>query len=481
MGRRSLSGGVVAKGHDRIQFDFMLDCVRYRPSLRRPPTEANLRRARERLNDIKERIRAGAFCFAEEFPDFRDMHKVIEPSQVHACDQVFDAFLRHCEARVARNDMSATTLRCYRKILNTSWRPFIGALPFLSVPFSTLVKVADGHKRWGKKTYNNSISVLRRAFAYGYRDHPHALNPATALRSVRLSAREQPRPDPFRIQEAEALIAGIHQDWGEAQGNFHEFRFFTGLRPSEEIALTIRDFDPIRGTLSINKARVRGVNRNCTKTRQDRLIELCPRATRVIHRQLELRRRMRLDHDTLFFDDNGAPIQDLLCSAQRWRHTLEKLRIRYRKPYAARHTSVSWNLIVGKSPLRTAKEHGHSVETMWRVYAAWMHDAVDSDAELIRYAMEQRPEPVAHRADLAPRDARAISAPSPPNPMPTHSQPNPSRVPALRRTARALRQAATRVAFELTKPLSGQKPPFSILERLMRRGVLRYGLADGCS
>ena len=35
-----------------------------------------------------------------------------------------------------------------------------------------------------------------------------ALNPAIALRSVRLSAREQPRPDPFRIQEAEALIAG---------------------------------------------------------------------------------------------------------------------------------------------------------------------------------------------------------------------------------------------------------------------------------
>ena len=49
---------------------------------------------------------------------------------------------------------------------------------------------------------------------------------------------------------------------------------------------------------------------------------------------------------------------------------MKRLGIRHRKPYAARHTSVSWNLIVGKSPLRTAKEHGHSVETMWRVYSA---------------------------------------------------------------------------------------------------------------
>ena len=437
MGRRSISGGVIAKGHNRIQFEFMLDGVRYRPSLRRPPTEANLRRAREHLKDIKLRIRAGTFCFAEEFPDFRDLQKIIAPSQVRSCNQVFDAFLDHCQARAARNDMSTTTLESYRKILNGSWRPFFGALPFLSVPFSTLIKVADSHKKWGKKTYNNSISVLRRAFAFGYRDHPHALNPAAALRCVRLSAREQPTPDPFRIQEAEALIVGIHQDWGEAERSFHELRFFTGLRPSEEIALTIHDFDPVRGTLSINKARVRGVDRNCTKTRQDRLIKLCPRAVQVINRQLELRGRMKLDHDILFFDDNCAPIQDLLRSAQRWRHTLKRLGIRHRKPYAARHTSVSWNLIVGKSPLRTAKEHGHSVQTMWRVYSAWMRDAVDSDADVIRYAMERGPDPSPPKADLS-QGAPAIAAPSPPNPASVDSPASASGFLALARTARAI-------------------------------------------
>jgi hypothetical protein len=33
------------------------------------------------------------------------------------------------------------------------------------------------------------------------------------------------------------LIAALHRDWGEAQGNCDELRFFTGLRPSEEIEL----------------------------------------------------------------------------------------------------------------------------------------------------------------------------------------------------------------------------------------------------
>ena len=44
-------------------------------------------------------------------------------------------------------------------------------------------------------------------------------------------------------------------------------------------------------------------------------------------------------------------------------------------PYNARHSSVSWNLMVGKNPLWVAKQHGHSVQTMLEVYAAWTEGA----------------------------------------------------------------------------------------------------------
>jgi hypothetical protein len=37
--------------------------------------------------------------------------------------------------------------------------------------------------------------------------------------------------EPLIIQEAEALIAAIHRDSGEAQRNYDEFRLFTELRP----------------------------------------------------------------------------------------------------------------------------------------------------------------------------------------------------------------------------------------------------------
>jgi hypothetical protein len=66
------------------------------------------------------------------------------------------------------------------------------------------------------------------------------------------------------------LIAAIHRDWGEAQGNYDEFRFFTGLRPSEEIALLVCDFDPARSLLSVTKGRVAGLDRDTTKTGESR-------------------------------------------------------------------------------------------------------------------------------------------------------------------------------------------------------------------
>ena len=42
MGRRSMTGGVVGKGGQRIQYEFRLNGVRYRPTIEAIPTEANL-------------------------------------------------------------------------------------------------------------------------------------------------------------------------------------------------------------------------------------------------------------------------------------------------------------------------------------------------------------------------------------------------------------------------------------------------------
>ena len=394
MGKKALLSGVREKGSDRIEFDFEFNGVRYRPTLERTPTEANLRRAYKQLQDIKERIARGVFSFEEDFPDYRFKTALPEKGarKAETCDDIFDKFLAHCEMRVKMDDMAFSTLDGYREILDTVFRPKIGQEVFEKVVYSELAKIVSDHtKNRKKKTYNNVTSAVRTTFKFGYKDRPGLFNPALALQTFRITAKDRPRIDPFTIQEAETIIAAAHRIHGEWYGNYEEFRFFTGLRQSEEFALKLCDCDLENGVISINKAVVLSRAKNRTKTNLDREITLCPRARKVLERQLGLRKQMvatgKIKHDSVFFVEGGEPFETLYLPYNRWREVMEALPIRYRKPYNSRHSYISWRLMVGHNRLLVALEDGHSVATMERTYAAWTKGAKPEDVELIKVAM----------------------------------------------------------------------------------------------
>lgn len=81
------------------------------------------------------------------------------------------------------------------------------------------------------------------------------------------------------------------------------------------------------------------------------------------------------------------------------------VKARYREPYNARHSFVSWNLMLGKNLLWVAKQHVHSVQTMLDVYAAWIEGSQDADLEAIRGAMEASPRPPIRTLSLVPNVA----------------------------------------------------------------------------
>jgi integrase len=90
-----------------------------------------------------------------------------------------------------------------------------------------------------------------------------------------------------------------------------------------------------------------------------RRIQLFPRAIVVLKRQLRLRARLeaaeRIDRDHVCFLESGEPMRSLHDPQVRWRKTLRSLKLRYRRPYTARHSSVSWNLMIGKNALWVTK------------------------------------------------------------------------------------------------------------------------------
>jgi integrase len=110
---------------------------------------------------------------------------------------------------LARHDLAASTVSAYRRVLNGAWRAAFGRQLFHQIRYSQLVAIAD-RKPWSKKTYNNAISIRRRAFDFRYRNHPEQHNPARSLRSARLKKKDRPKIDPFSMQDAETFIAAIH-------------------------------------------------------------------------------------------------------------------------------------------------------------------------------------------------------------------------------------------------------------------------------
>ena len=155
------------------------------------------------------------------------------------------------------------------------------------------------------------------------------------------------------------------------------------------------DYDARRAVLSVTKARVLRRDKDRTKTQEDRHIELCPRALEVLRRHLALRDEYaaagKIRHQHLFFLEDGRPISDPEITRWRWSESIKALNIQRRGPYHARHSSVTWQLMLGKNLLWVAKQHGHSVEVMLRMYAAWLDGATDADIHGIKQAMERRP------------------------------------------------------------------------------------------
>jgi len=406
VGKRAQYSGVRPKGTDRIEFEFWCDGNRYRPTLLRTPSEGNLRRAHKQLLDIKKRIKQGDFNFEDEFPDYRFKHALpkakggaaeeeVEQKR-ETCDQVFDRFIAHCELRVSKDDMALSTLQGYQEILDRIFRPEIGRETFEAVLYSRLDEVVAAHTReCKKKTYNNITSAIRTAFKFGYKDLPGRPNPAVALPSFRITTKDRPKVDPFTIQDAESIIAAAHRMHGEWYGNYEEFRFFTGLRQSEQFALQVDDCNLADGKINVTKAVVVEQMKNRTKTNKDREITLCPRALEVLRAQLALRARMvaagLITHSFVFVSAVGEPLETTYLPYNRWTEVMETLPVRFRKPYNARHSYTSWRLMIGHNRLLVAYEDGHSLETMERVYAAWTRGSKPEDVELIKKSMSARP------------------------------------------------------------------------------------------
>jgi integrase len=273
--------------------------------------------------------------------------------------------LRQEWIKIKTPDIEHSTLHHYEQSLGsyhfTDWNP----LRLAEIDYRRL-KAKLAALPANAKTFNNIASVLSMVLEYGHRAKllREPLHEAIVMRRL-----AKPKPDPFSLPELEVMLQKMRDPRGVT---FYEFAFFSGLRPSELIALRWADLDLRAGTATVRRAITRSKEKG-TKTGEERTVEFNARAKAAIERQ---RAVSQLASEFVFLGMDSQPYTTTDGPLEAWWKPAMKLSgLRERDARQTRHTYATLCLHAGSKPGWVASQLGHSVEMFYRVYSRWIPDA----------------------------------------------------------------------------------------------------------
>lgn len=164
------------------------------------------------------------------------------------------------------------TIRMFEKIAG-----YFGERYIISLRASDIQAWQNSLKEYSPKTIRNYRGVLHQILEMAYQDEIINRNP---IKSVR--APKNPKLIPFSYGEAEVRKLLKYAE-GQMQ-NILQFAFFSGVRPSELIALKWSDINFKTDTIKIER-RIRKGNVALPKGYKARIIDMLPQAKEALKRQ----------------------------------------------------------------------------------------------------------------------------------------------------------------------------------------------------
>lgn len=322
-----------------------------------PPTPANVKYAKRIAAEIRDRIRYGTFVYAEYFPDSPKATTGKGMTLGEHLDTWYDL----------QTGLAHSTLKGYRMGVNF-WKGAIGEIQLRQLKHSDILRAIATRPDWTGKTRNNKVSILRLALDLAKHDKILQSDPLDGLKPAE---HQRPEPDPFSLEEAEAIIGYMREKFDPQVANYFEFKFFTGLRTSESLLVKWDQIDSRRSQLVVSGALVLGMEKDSTKTNSTRAVQLNSRALAALASQ---KAHTKLAGNLVFLDPKTRKrwVDDWTPREMYWRPALTRLGMRYRSPYHTRHTYATLMLMSGVTPAYAAKQMGHSIEEFLRTYSKWI-------------------------------------------------------------------------------------------------------------
>lgn len=368
MGRNG--SGVREASATSYEITFTYCGVRCRERLKIKPSPANRKRVDRHLAAIVDAIEKGTFDYSITFPESpRRLLFIEQIGEVTGTTKYLEGWLDR-----QKKHLKASTYQGYAKIINNV------IIPEFKGTNLTEIK-RPGLRDWltnmtaGNKRLANIQSVFRAALQDAVNDELIETNP---LYGWKFERKEAPKliddVDPFDTEEQHAILEELH---GQAR-NMMQFAFWTGLRPSEFIALEWSDIDWRRGTIKVTKALTQASDEfEEPKTKAGkRAVKLLAPALEALtaQKQYTLLKNLEIFQNPRTGErwEGDQAIRKTL-----WIPALKRAKVRYRRPYQTRHTYASMMLSAGESPMWVAQQMGHADWGMIRqVYGRFIPDSI---------------------------------------------------------------------------------------------------------
>lgn len=373
--------GVKAATKSSIEITFMYKGVRCRERIPLPPTPENLKKVLKHKRQIEDAIEDGTFDYATTFPKSPRAKKFMSSEQLRGTITLRNYLEEWLEQK--KKVLSSSTRQGYTKIFHGQIYPELGNIPLRELTRPVIRNWISKYKVCNK-TLANRLSPLRAALQDAMYDGFIEFNPIAEW-TWRNKEIRKPKSllDPFSKEEQQAIINKAN---GQLK-NMIKFWFWTGLRPSELVALNWSDFDKTSGTISINKALTEAAEyAEPTKTASgNRILKLLPPALDAIKNQMQF---TYLKKQEIFQNPKKEDRweSDKQIRGQ-WKPLLRIAGVRYRYPYQLRHTFASMMISSGENSRWLSRYLGHAdLSTTLKVYAMWLDDA-DSEAGMKAFAI----------------------------------------------------------------------------------------------
>lgn len=376
----------IAVSNGRLQIHVTYQGRRRYISVGLPDTELNRIRAEEICREISKDLAYSNFD--ESLDRYRMMSaSYVPPKPLNESKRITDllaAWERYAAFKDKQIELT-TKIAKYQVIEN-----WIKRLPQRSLDSAVMIRdyvVSETTPRNAKYVLAQFAACCKFAVNSGLLES----NPFDGMAADIKRPKAKKRIDPFTKEEAAVIIQRFRQQM-PAYAPFVEFRFLTGCRPSEAIALKWGDINARFTKITFSRAAVRCQGQMVMKSlkteerREFRCNGQLANFLQELHAVAVSSGKGGKD-DLVFPSPNGKLINESDFLLVHWKGREDKPGLvtqlveegsvsRYRCFYNTRHSFITWSLKAGIDVVTIAQWVGNSPKTIFENYAGYLKDDV---------------------------------------------------------------------------------------------------------